>query len=1215
MGNIPTSFTNLELLRYLHFYLNPGLCAQDATAIRTWLNGVTSVRGRDCTPTVRLSVTPSRLFEGAGATPVTVTAERTAVSSDTTVTLRVGGSATAEQDYTISGALSFAIPADTTSGSTTLTITPLEDGLPEHDENIILEAVVGGGNKTEGSVTLPLTDLARSCAAGDRAVLEALYNATGGPNWTNNANWLSEMPLSEWHGVSVDNNGCVTGVALNYNQLTGTIPPELGNLASLQRLWLVHNQLTGDIPTKLGNLSNLRALRLENNQLTGDIPTQLGDLASLRDLNLSANQLTGDIPAELGALANLGTLRLGNNQLTGNIPPALGSLSKTGFEVLSLKNNRLTGTIPADMGELSYLGELILSDNQLTGIIPESFTSLGRLELFHFNLNPGLCAQDDNTIRTWLNGVNDVQGPDCTPTVRLSVNPSRSFEGAGATPVTVTAARTAVSNPTTVDLRLGGSAEEGMGQDYTLSGSLRITIPANMTSGTTMLIVTPVVDNLPEKDENIIFEAVVGNKTEGSVTFPLIDAAGACAARDRVALEALYNTTGGPNWTNNTNWLRDKPLSEWHGVTVDSNGCVMELDLPTNELTGAIPPALGNLTSLQGLELSGNHLTGSIPSELGNLANLRRLNLSSNQLTGTIPTPFTSLRALELLHFDQNSGLCAQADPAIQTWLVGVADVRGPNCSPAQSDETAKRFHLLPHIADGNGWQSTLLVTNVAQSASACTLQLYGLGVNRFIPVGAVQASGSIATFNLAGAGAYLTWPTRNESTLATGYATLDCAEPVVAQVVFASIGSSGKPTGMATVFSSQAGLVFQFPVLTPDATLGFAIANDTAAFAACRIVLEDEQRNNRGESSLSVPSKTNWSGRLLDRLISIPPTFRGGTATVSCTQPVAMIGLHFELQPNRTLITFSTLPPAVVVPFSQSSDETAKRFHLLPHIADGNGWQSTLLVTNVAQSASACTLQLYGLGVNRFIPVGAVQASGSIATFNLAGAGAYLTWPTRNESTLATGYATLDCAEPVVAQVVFASIGSSGKPTGMATVFSSQAGLVFQFPVLTPDATLGFAIANDTAAFAACRIVLEDEQRNNRGESSLSVPSKTNWSGRLLDRLISIPPTFRGGTATVSCTQPVAMIGLHFELQPNRTLITFSTLPPAVVEGIPSSQSAALQALFPAMGGTNWLSPAPHKEWFGGGTDGNGRVTSPDPRRNVLSGKGEEGEGQDVVE
>ena len=118
--------------------------------------------------------------------------------------------------------------------------------------------------------------------------------------------------------------------------------------------------------------------------------------------------------------------------------------------------------------------------------------------------------------------------------------------------------------------------------------------------------------------------------------------------------------------------------------------------------------------------------------------------------------------------------------------------------------------------------------------------------------------------------------------------------------------------TAAATVFSAQAATVFQFPVLQPAATLGFAIANDTNAEASCRIVLEDIQRTNLGEATLSVPAKSNLS-QLLNTAISIPATFLVGSATVLCNQQVAMIGLHFELRPDGTIITFSTLPPAIL--------------------------------------------------------------------------------------------------------------------------------------------------------------------------------------------------------------------------------------------------------------------------------------------------------------
>ena len=229
----------------------------------------------------------------------------------------------------------------------------------------------------------------------------------------------------------------------------------------------------------------------------------------------------------------------------------------------------------------------------------------------------------------------------------------------------------------------------------------------------------------------------------------------------------------------------------------------------------------------------------------------------------------------------------------------------------AQYDETAKSFHLLPHLADGGGWRSVLLVTNTSQSASSCTFNVYGVPLNRFSELVSFGTA-STATFQLASSGGYLIWDTKNElAAVASGYATLDCSAPVVAQVVFASYDGLGV-TAAATVFSAQAATVFQFPVLQPAATLGFAIANDTNAEASCRILLEDYQRTNLGEATLSVPAKSNRA-QMLHAAIDIPGTFLGGSATVSCNQPVAMIGLHFELRPDGTIITFSTLPPAIL--------------------------------------------------------------------------------------------------------------------------------------------------------------------------------------------------------------------------------------------------------------------------------------------------------------
>ncbi len=183
--------------------------------------------------------------------------------------------------------------------------------------------------------TFVATTLAvRVMTDADRAALVALYEATDGPNWVNNENWLTDAPLGAWYGVSVSDTGRVTILDLSgeWNDeewewtphgLAGPIPPQLANLTELQTLRLYHNRLKGPIPSELATLANLEGLDLSGNNLTGEIPSELGNLANLRRLRLGNNDLTGPIPSELGTLANLTSLDLDDNDLTGEIPPEL----------------------------------------------------------------------------------------------------------------------------------------------------------------------------------------------------------------------------------------------------------------------------------------------------------------------------------------------------------------------------------------------------------------------------------------------------------------------------------------------------------------------------------------------------------------------------------------------------------------------------------------------------------------------------------------------------------------------------------------------------------------------------------------------------------------------------------------------------------------------------------------------------------------------------
>ena len=219
----------------------------------------------------------------------------------------------------------------------------------------------------------------------DRDTLAGIYRATGGERWKNSQNWLSDLPLPDWHGVesrfpefnpAADYR--VTILDLAGNGLTGPIHPQVGDLAWLEDLRLGSNPLTGPIPAELGNLPSLRLLSVPDSGLTGPIPPELGS-TTLVELFLSFNELTDPIPPELGNLRGLRTLLLASNELTGPIPPELGQLSK--LEALDLSDNQLTGPIPPELGQLTNLKVLRLIGNQLTGCIPPALRQVPQSDL------------------------------------------------------------------------------------------------------------------------------------------------------------------------------------------------------------------------------------------------------------------------------------------------------------------------------------------------------------------------------------------------------------------------------------------------------------------------------------------------------------------------------------------------------------------------------------------------------------------------------------------------------------------------------------------------------------------------------------------------------------------------------------------------------------------------------------------------------------------
>ncbi|MEN8218230.1 MAG: leucine-rich repeat domain-containing protein [Pseudomonadota bacterium] len=460
---------------------------------------------------------------------------------------------------------------------------------------------------------------------------------------------------------------------LNSNSLTGSIPSELGNLTNLKSLWLGYNKLIGSIPSELGNLTDLTGLYLSDNNLTGSIPSELGNLINLKSLWLAYNELTGSIPSELGNLTDLTGLWLNSNSLTGSIPSELDNLAN--LIKLYLHSNQLTGSIPSELGNLTHLERLILNSNELSGSIPRELGDLTNLEYLHLDENNlcediplklkslsniplpdgcwrGSCLKLDNNHLTasnskliiWLDshnpGWDETQTP-CLPECKLQFSDATHTTTENGGQITITVTRT-VNSDGAVSVGYATSDDTAAApDDYSqTSGTL------NWDDGDDAdktFQVDIVDDGIPESDETFVVS--LGNPTGGAelgepdttVVTITDDPAFSCdnhtgiSKKECQTLVALYDSTEGAKWTDNTGWNVTNSPCDWYGVNCQG-GHVTGLELGNNNLKGSISKKLNKLKKLELMLLNDNELSGKIPKSLMKLKKLIELDLNNNCL-------------------------------------------------------------------------------------------------------------------------------------------------------------------------------------------------------------------------------------------------------------------------------------------------------------------------------------------------------------------------------------------------------------------------------------------------------------------------------------------------------------------------------------------------------------------------------------------------------
>ena len=297
--------------------------------------------------------------------------------------------------------------------------------------------------------------------------------------------------------------------------------------------------------------------------------------------------------------------------------------------------------VPPELGSLVSLRDLSLYNNALFGPIPPEFGNLSALE--HLNIGGNLGSQnrlsgpippelgDLANLESLSLGGNELSGPlapELGNLAKLSyLNLSRNDFSA------------AIPN---AFLQLGALTTLYIGENKSLC------VPGSSEFYTWF-------QGISRRDDELV----------------------SCNAADVAALTSLFETAGGADWTESDGWLDGFVLKEWHGVTADSLGRVVTLDLADNGLIGQLSAAMGSLTEMRVLRVGGNALSGRLPGAL-------------------VRVPLRELRYAD-------TDVCAPPEEWFQAWLEGIRTHEGTGvaCTSLSDREILEALY---EATDGPSW-------------------------------------------------------------------------------------------------------------------------------------------------------------------------------------------------------------------------------------------------------------------------------------------------------------------------------------------------------------------------------------------------------------------------------------------------------------------------------------------------------------------------------
>nr|POF08531.1 leucine-rich repeat receptor protein kinase msl1 [Quercus suber] len=486
-------------------------------------------------------------------------------------------------------------------------------------------------------------------------------------------------------------------ISLSFTRLNGTLNTlEFCALNKLEEIYLVGNDFEGMLPPCLNNLTSLSYLDISENRFNGNLSSSpIGSLTSLEYIDLSYNLFEGfsfslfanhsklkviqflsgnsklDIETEnhswdplfqlkVLVLSNcnlnnfpkflldqheLEAVDISHSKLNGSFPIWLLE-NNTGLQLLNLRSNFLTGHFHLPSNHSMNLRRLDVSDNHFAGKLQENIGKrIPKLETLNLSRN-----YFEGNLPSSIGDISNLVILD------LSFN---SFYGEA--PLEL------VANCTSLEiLRLSNNKFHGeiFSKHFNLPLA-SLELQNNNFTGTLPVVPLKIQVVLNISNNHMTGTIPLWIVNFSTITWKVVDLSSnsfegqiPCGLASFRIINLSHNLLSGflPSCLNLQNvehlLLEGNKLTGSLPKAIFNSSSLVTLDIRDNRFSGSIPDEIDGLSNLIVLSLSGNHFSGVISKQLCRLKSIRIMDLSNNSFSGTIPYCFHNITFGKLARSD-----------------------------------------------------------------------------------------------------------------------------------------------------------------------------------------------------------------------------------------------------------------------------------------------------------------------------------------------------------------------------------------------------------------------------------------------------------------------------------------------------------------------------------------------------------------------------------